>query len=104
LSWPASLLPRHCRSLQAAPAAQILDAELIELGARFEPLVDRYYAVRAIWARAMTRSHSEQDLKFGSREERGYHDSPEMTAAWEETCERNGLHDASIGFRRCTKK
>ena len=33
----------------AAPAAaHTLDAELIELGARFEPLVDRYYAVRAI--------------------------------------------------------
>jgi hypothetical protein len=31
-----------------AAAAQTLDAELIELGARFEPLVDRYYVVRAI--------------------------------------------------------
>ena len=32
----------------AAPAAtaQTLDAELIELGARFEPLVDRYYVAR----------------------------------------------------------
>jgi hypothetical protein len=75
-------------------AARTLDAELIELGTRFEPLVDRYYAVRAIWARALTRSHSEHDRKFGSREERGYHDSPEITAAWEETCERNGLGDA----------
>jgi hypothetical protein len=32
----------------AAPAAtaQILDAELIELGAKFEPLVDRYYVAQ----------------------------------------------------------
>jgi hypothetical protein len=33
------------------PAPPTLDAELIELGARFEPLVDRYNAARAIWAR-----------------------------------------------------
>jgi hypothetical protein len=42
----------------------------------------------------MTRSHSEQDRKFGSREERGYHDSPEITAACEEIFERNGFRDA----------
>jgi hypothetical protein len=79
----------------AAPAAaNTLDAELIELGARFEPLVDQYYAVRAIWARAMTRSHSEHDRKFGEPRDRDYHDTPEIRAAWEETCERNGLHDA----------
>jgi hypothetical protein len=70
------------------------DAELIELGARFEPLVDRYYAVRAIWARAMTRSHSEHDRKFGEPRDRDYQDTPEIRAAWEEACERNGLDDA----------
>jgi hypothetical protein len=77
------------------PAAHTLDAELIELGARFEPLVDRYYAVRAIWAQAMTRSHSEQDREFGTWEDRDYQDTPEIRAAWEEACERNGLRDAS---------
>jgi hypothetical protein len=71
------------------------DAELIELGARFEPLVNQYYAVRAIWARAMTRSHSERDQKFGEPRDRGYQDTPEIRAAWEEICERNGLDDAS---------
>jgi hypothetical protein len=76
------------------PAPPTLDAELIELGAQFEPLVDRYYAVRAIWTRAMTRSHSEQDQEFGSREDRDYQDTPEIRAAWEETCELNGLDDA----------
>jgi hypothetical protein len=77
-----------------AAAAQTIDAELIELGARFEPLVDQYYAVRAIWARALTRSHSEHDRKFGEPRDRDYQDTPEIRAAWEEACERNGLDDA----------
>jgi hypothetical protein len=77
-----------------AAAAQTLDAELIELGGRFEPLVDRYYAVHAIWARAMTRSHSENDRKFGKPRDRDYQDTPEIRAAWKEACERNGLDNA----------
>ena len=77
-----------------AAAAGTLDAELIELGARFEPLVDQYYAVHAIWARAMTRSHSEHDRKFGEPRDRDYQDTPEIRAGWEEACERNGLDDA----------
>jgi hypothetical protein len=76
-------------------AAQTIDAELIELGARFEPLVDKYYTARAIWAPAMTRSHSEHDRQFGQPRDRDYQDTPEIRAAWEETCERNGLDDAS---------
>jgi hypothetical protein len=76
-----------------AAAAQTIDAELIELGARFEPLVDQYYAVRAIWARAMTRSHSEHDRKFGEPRDRDYQDTAEIRAAWEEARERNGLDD-----------
>jgi hypothetical protein len=38
----------------AAPtaAAQTLDAELIELGARFEPLVDQYYVAQRRWSRS----------------------------------------------------
>jgi hypothetical protein len=81
-------------AIPTAALPHTLDAELIELGLRFEPLVDRYYAVRAIWARAMTRTHSEHDREFGSREDRDYQDTPEIRAAWEETCERNGLDDA----------
>jgi hypothetical protein len=79
----------------AAPAAQTLDAELIELGARFEPLVDKYYAARAIWAPALTRSHSEHDRRFGPAEDRGYQDTPEIRAAWDEITERTGLDDAA---------
>jgi hypothetical protein len=49
----------------AAPAAQALDAELIELGARFEPLVDRYYVARKRWARSLVAAHAEHDREFG---------------------------------------
>jgi hypothetical protein len=34
-----------------AAAARTLDAELIELGAQFEPLLDEYYAAHEIWSR-----------------------------------------------------
>ena len=91
---PIAALP--IAAVAPAAAAHTLDAELIELGARFEPLVDQYYAVRAIWARAMTRSHSEHDRKFGEPRDRDYQDTPEIRAAWEEACERNGLDDACV--------
>jgi hypothetical protein len=43
----------------AAPAAtaQILDAELIELGARFEPFLDQYYVARKRWSGSFERDH-----------------------------------------------
>jgi hypothetical protein len=78
----------------AQPAALALDAELIELGARFEPLVDRYYAARKVWAAAMIRWHSERDRRFGPPEDRGYRDTPEIRAACNEISERIGYDDA----------
>ena len=75
-----------------AAAAQTLDAELIELGARFEPLVDRYYAARAIWARRDDTSSRPSTIGSSvSRRTGTYQDTPEIRAAWEEACERNGL-------------
>ena len=94
MSWPASLLPRHCRSLQAAPAAQILDAELIELGARFEPLVGQYYAARKRWARSLVAAHAEHDREFGDPADRNYAHPPEIGAAFEDSCERSGANAA----------
>jgi hypothetical protein len=87
-------LPLPAPPAAAAPV-QTADAELIELGARFEPLVDKYYAARAIWARAMTRSHSERDRRLGEPKDRDYQDTPEIRAAWKEITERNGLDEAS---------
>jgi hypothetical protein len=47
--------PRRTASKNPQPkaaAAHNLDAELIELGARFEPLVDQYYVAQRRWSRS----------------------------------------------------
>ena len=82
-------------SLVAAAAVPVVDAELIELCARYEPLVDKYYSARKRWARSMVAAHAEHDQKFGSREARGYNDTPEITAAFEASCARTGLKEAA---------
>jgi hypothetical protein len=50
----------------AASTAQILDAELIELGAKFEPLVDRYYLAQRDWSGSsgQTRDDADDDLSY----------------------------------------
>jgi hypothetical protein len=50
----------------AASTAQILDAELIELGAKFEPLVDRYYLAQRDWSGSseQTRDAADDDLSY----------------------------------------
>jgi hypothetical protein len=55
-----------------AGATQALDAELIDLGTRFEPLVDRYYVARKRWARSLVAAHAEHDREFGDRADRNY--------------------------------
>jgi hypothetical protein len=58
----------------AAPAAagKTLDAELIELGARFEPLVDQYYVAQRRWSGSLARAHAEHDREFGDPADRNY--------------------------------
>jgi hypothetical protein len=77
-----------------AAAAQAPDAELIELGARFEPLVDRYYVAHRRWSAALAQVHAEQEAEFGRPAERNYQDTPEIRAAWNERCDRSGLNEA----------
>src|SRR5579862_8240336 len=43
-------LPLAAAAPTAAAAAPIRDAGLIELGARFEPLLDQYYAAERRWS------------------------------------------------------
>jgi hypothetical protein len=78
-----------------SPESAEPDAELIELGARFEPLVDRYYVAHRRWSAALEKTHSEHDRKFGEPRDRDFQDTPEIRAAWKEASERNGLDDAS---------
>jgi hypothetical protein len=59
-------------SLVAAAAAPAADAELIELGTRFEPLVDRYYVAQRRWSGSLARAHAEHDREFGDPADRNY--------------------------------
>jgi hypothetical protein len=50
----------------AAPAgAQTPDAELIDLGAKFEPLLDQYYLAHRRWSDGLAQASSEHNAEFG---------------------------------------
>ena len=70
-------------------------AELIDLGARFEPLVDRYYVARQRWSDALVQAHAEHDAEFGDPADRYYEHPPEVGKAFEDSCERWGTQEAS---------
>jgi hypothetical protein len=84
-------------ALPLAPtaAAQTLDAKLIELGARFEPLVDQYYAAHRRWSPALAQAHAEHDREFGDPADRNYEYPPEIVAAFDDSCERSGATEAA---------
>jgi hypothetical protein len=81
-------------SLVAAAAAPAVDADLIELGARFEPLVDRYYVAQRRWSGSLARAHAEHDREFGDPADRNYEYPPEIVAAFSDSCERSGANEA----------
>jgi hypothetical protein len=58
------------------------DTELIELGARFEPLVDRYYIAQRRWSGSLARAHAEHDREFGDPGDRNYEYPREIVAAF----------------------
>jgi hypothetical protein len=75
-------------------ALALQDAELIELGARFEPLVDQYYVAQRRWSRSLARAHAEHDREFGDPADRNYQYPPEIEAAFSDSCERSGANEA----------
>src|ERR1700730_3920519 len=81
-------------SLVAAAAAPAVDGDLIELGARFEPLVDRYYVAQRRWSGSLARAHAEHDREFGDPADRNYEYPPEIVAAFSDSCERSGGNEA----------
>jgi hypothetical protein len=76
-----------------AAAAQTLDVELIELGARFELLVDQYYVARKPWARSVVAAHAEHECDFGDDPVRL--NEPEVAKAFQDSCEHLGVDEAS---------
>jgi hypothetical protein len=77
-----------------AAAAHTLDAELIELGARFEPLVDQYYVAHRRWSAALAKAHAEHDREFGDPADRNFEYPPEIVATFSDSCERSGANEA----------
>jgi hypothetical protein len=78
-----------------AAAAQIPDAELIELGAKFEPLLDQYYVAHRRWSGCLAQAHTEHDQEFGDPADRNYEYPPEIVAAFDDSCVRSGTDEAS---------
>ena len=81
-------------SLAAAAAVPVVDTDLIELGARFEPLVDRYYVAQRRWSGSLARAHAEHDREFGDPADRNYEYPPEIVSAFSDSCERSGANEA----------
>jgi hypothetical protein len=75
-------------------ALALQDAELIELAARFEPLVDQYYVAQRRWSGSLARAHAEHDREFGDPADRNYEYPPEIVAAFSDSCERSGANEA----------
>jgi hypothetical protein len=86
-----------------AAAAQIIDdAELIELGSRFELLEDRYYVARKPWARSLAAAHAERERDFGDDPVR--FNEPEVANAFQDSCEHLGVSTRrATHFTRSTK-
>jgi hypothetical protein len=80
--------------LPVAMAGVHPDAQLIELGARFEPLVDLYYFAHRRWSASLAQAHAEHDREFGDPADRNYEYPPEIVAAFSDSCERSGAREA----------
>jgi hypothetical protein len=76
-----------------AATAQTIDADLIELGARFEPLVSQYYVARERWALSMVAAHAE----YRASAERHYQ-------VLEDCCERSGANEAGATLSAINQK
>jgi hypothetical protein len=87
-----------------AAAAQAPDAELIELGARFEPLVDRYYVAHRRWSAALAQAHAEHDAEFGDPADRDFEHPPEIRNAFADSCERSGANTAGEALHAIFKE
>jgi hypothetical protein len=81
-------------TVAASSAFALQDAELIELGAQYEVLVDQYYIAHRRWSLSLVAANAEHDRKFGDPADRNYEYPPEIVAAFSDSCERSGAHEA----------
>ena len=86
-------------------AAQSLDAELIELGARVEPLVDRYYVAQPALARPRWRKLTPNTIHNSGIRPIGTIEHPsEIRNAFAHSCERSGVDEASDALHAIFKE
>jgi hypothetical protein len=78
----------------SAVTAQSCDAELIDLGARFEPLLDQYYLAHRRWSALLAQAKAEHDQQYGTPAERNYEFPPLVVAVFADSCERMGVDEA----------
>jgi hypothetical protein len=76
-------------------AERAVDAELIELGARFEPLLDQFYIAHRRWSGCLAQAQADHDEECGTPAERNYEYPPEVAAAFSDSCKRSGTAEAS---------
>jgi hypothetical protein len=88
----------------AAPAALALDAELIELGARFELLADRYYVAHRRWSAALATASAENDREFPGADAGERVHVPVIAAAFRKSLERSGVDEASDALHAAFKE
>jgi hypothetical protein len=77
-----------------AVTAQSCDAELINLGAQFEPVLDHYYGAQRRWSAIAARARSEHDREFGNPADQNYEYTPEIVAALGDSYDRSGATKA----------
>jgi hypothetical protein len=79
----------------SAVAERAVDRELIEIGARFEPLLEQYYIAHWRWSAALAKANADHDAELGTPAERDFAYSPEVAAGFSDCCERWSVDEAS---------
>jgi hypothetical protein len=77
------------------PAPPTLDAELIELGRKYELLLDKFFPAHRDWSRGAALAGAEQDAEFGLPKDHGYRYTQEMSAALDRRLEDTGARQAN---------
>jgi hypothetical protein len=85
-----------------AATAQTIDADLIELGAQFEPLVDQFYVARKCWARSDVPAYAEYKTMVADHAE--CHGPFERRQAMDDCWERWGVEEALVALLAIKEK
>jgi hypothetical protein len=71
------------------------DTQLVELGRKYEFLLDKFFPAHRDWSRGAALAGAEQAAEFGLPADRGYRYTPEMSAALDRRLEDAGAREAN---------